>query len=46
MSGSGGFSVFGVVVGVGFGGFNRVMRGVVKMANSDLRMMSGAMMIP
>jgi hypothetical protein len=44
--GGGGFGVFGVIVGVGFGRFDGVMRGMVKMPDGDLRMMRGTVMIP
>jgi hypothetical protein len=41
----GGFGVFGVIVGVDFGGFGGVVCGVMKMAVGDLGVMSGEMMI-
>ena len=41
----GGFSVLGVLVGVGLGGFGGVVCGVMKMAVCDLSVMSGEVMI-
>jgi hypothetical protein len=42
---AGAFGVFGVVVGVGFGSFDGVVGGVMKMANGDLGVVRGAMMV-